>query len=91
MAGMTERTHDVSGYAVIIEQGEVGYGAYAPELPGVGVAGDSVEEVERLIREAVALHLQSLRAHGVPGATTVGGRRHRRHGARGLILRADLP
>jgi predicted RNase H-like HicB family nuclease len=66
MAGMTERTHDVSGYAVIIEQGEVGYGAYAPELPGVGVAGDSVEEVERLIREAVALHVESLRVHGEP-------------------------
>jgi predicted RNase H-like HicB family nuclease len=56
----------VSGYAVIIERGETGYGAYAPELPGVGVVGDSIEEVERLISEAVALHLESLRAHGEP-------------------------
>ena len=40
----------MSGYAVIIEQGETGYGAYAPELPGVGVA----------------LHVESLRAHGEP-------------------------
>jgi predicted RNase H-like HicB family nuclease len=56
----------VSGYAVIIERGETGYGAYAPELPGVGVAGETVEEVERLIREAVALHVESLRAHGEP-------------------------
>jgi len=41
-------------------------GAYAPELPGLGVVGDSVEEVERLIREAVPLHIESLRAHGEP-------------------------
>ena len=56
----------MSGYAVIIERGETGYGAYAPELPGLGVVGDSVEEVERLIREAVPLHIESLRAHGEP-------------------------
>jgi predicted RNase H-like HicB family nuclease len=56
----------VSGYAVIIEQGETSFGAYAPELPGLGVAGDSLEEVERLIREAIPLHIESLRAHGEP-------------------------
>jgi predicted RNase H-like HicB family nuclease len=56
----------VSGYAVIIERSGTGYGAYAPELPGVGVVGDTLDEVERLIREAIALHLQSLREHGEP-------------------------
>jgi len=56
----------VSGYAVIIERSGSGYGAYAPELPGVGVVGDTIEEAERLIREAIALHLESLRAHGEP-------------------------
>jgi len=56
----------VSGYAVIIERSSTGYGAYTPELPGVGVVGDSIEEVERLIREAVTLHLESLREHGEP-------------------------
>jgi predicted RNase H-like HicB family nuclease len=63
----------VSGYAVIIEQGETGYGAYAPELPGLGVAGDSIEEVERLIREAIPLHIEGLRANGdpVPPPSTV--------------------
>jgi predicted RNase H-like HicB family nuclease len=63
----------VSGYAVIIEAGETGYGAYAPELPGLGVAGSSIEEVERLIREAIPLHIESLRAHGdpVPSPSTV--------------------
>ena len=35
--------------------------------------GDSIEEVERLIREAIPLHIESLRAHGepVPPPTTV--------------------
>ena len=63
----------MSGYAVIIEQGGTSYGAYAPELPGLGVAGDSIEEVERLIREAIPLHIESLRAHGdpVPPPSTV--------------------
>jgi predicted RNase H-like HicB family nuclease len=63
----------VRGYAIVIERGENSYGAYAPELPGLGVAGDSIEEVERLIREAIPLHIESLRAHGdpVPPPTTV--------------------
>jgi predicted RNase H-like HicB family nuclease len=56
----------VSGYAVIIERGDGSFGAYVPELPGVGVVGESVEEVERLAREAIGLHLESLRAHGDP-------------------------
>ncbi len=57
---------DVTGYAVLIERSKTGYGAYAPELPGVGVVGDTLEEVDRLIREAIVLHLESLRAHGEP-------------------------
>lgn len=63
----------MSGYAVIIEQGETSFGAYVPELPGLGVAGDSVEEVKRLIREAIPLHIESLRARGdpVPPPSTV--------------------
>lgn len=63
----------MSGYAVIIEQGGSSFGAYAPELPGLGVAGNSLEEVERLIREAIPLHIESLRAHGdpVPAPSTV--------------------
>ena len=63
----------MSGYAVIIEHGDSSFGAYTPELPGLGVAGDSLEEVERLIREAIPLHIESLRAHGdpVPPPSTV--------------------
>jgi len=79
------------GHRQVLHPDQAWHGDRGGQAERRRAAGDSVEEAERLIHEAVALHLQSLRAHGEPGATTVGGRRHRRHGARGLILRADLP
>ncbi len=52
-------------YVVVIERAEDGgYGAFVPDLPGCVAAGDSREEAERLIREAINLHLESLREHG---------------------------
>ena len=51
-------------YAVVIEKGPESFGAYAPDLPGCAVAGDSREEVIQLIQEAIELHLQSLKEHG---------------------------
>jgi len=51
-------------YAVVIEEGPESFGAYAPDLPGCAVAGNSREEVVRLIQEAIELHIQSLREHG---------------------------
>lgn len=53
-------------YAVIIERGEQNYGAYLPDLPGCVAVGDTVEEVERLIKEAVELHIQGMREDGLP-------------------------
>ena len=49
-------------------------GAYCPDLPGVGVVGDTRDEVEQLVREAIALHLGGLRQAGeeIPTPTTVG-------------------
>lgn len=34
--------------------------AYCPDLPGVGVIGDTKAEVEQLIREAISFHLDGL-------------------------------
>ena len=53
-------------YTVVIEKTGNGYSAYAPDLPGCIAAGDSVAEVEELIREAMILHVESLRDHGDP-------------------------
>ena len=60
-------------YAVIYEQSGTGYGAYVPDLPGCVATGKTIEETERLIREAIELHIESLRKHGdpVPPPTTV--------------------
>ena len=60
-------------YAVVFEKGSTGYGAYVPDLPGCVAVGKSLARVQRLIREAVELHLESLREHGerVPQPTTV--------------------
>ena len=54
-------------YLIIFEQGaDGGWGAYAPDLPGLGVVADSREGAEELIREGVALHLKGLREDGLP-------------------------
>ena len=53
-------------YLIIIEQGETGFGAYAPDVPGCVAVGDTREEVEREMREALAMHLQAMREDHEP-------------------------
>ena len=53
-------------YAIIIEKSENNYGAWAPDLPGCVAVGDTVEEVEQLMREAIELHLAGMREDGDP-------------------------
>jgi predicted RNase H-like HicB family nuclease len=56
----------MSEYLVIIEHEGDSWGAYCPDLPGVGVVADTREELDRLIREAIAFHLDGLRQAGDP-------------------------
>jgi len=42
---------------VIIEKGENSYGAYSPDVPGCVAVGDTREEVEQLMKEALQEHL----------------------------------
>jgi predicted RNase H-like HicB family nuclease len=53
-------------YLVVIEKGRNSFGAYVPDLPGCVVVGETREEVLQLIREAVELHVSSMREHGDP-------------------------
>ena len=53
-------------YVVIYEHVKEGWGAWIPDLPGCVAAGDTREEVEQLIREAIEAHIESLREHGEP-------------------------
>lgn len=54
----------MSEYLVVIEHEADSWGAYCPDLPGLGVVADTRAEVEQLIREAVAFHLEGLREAG---------------------------
>ena len=47
-------------YLVIVENGKTNYGAYVPDLPGCVAVGETRREVMKLIREGIALHLESL-------------------------------
>ncbi len=51
-------------YLVIYEKGVSGWGAYAPDLPGLGVAGSTLEEVKDLMREAMEFHIEGMKQHG---------------------------
>ena len=58
-------------YIAVIEQTGNGYGAYLPDLPGCIAAGDTLEETEQLIREAVVYHVEAMRENGDPVPTRV--------------------
>lgn len=51
-------------YLVVIEKGENSFGAYVPDLPGCAVVAETREEALQLIREAVELHVATLREQG---------------------------
>lgn len=53
-------------YTVIVEQGDTGWGAHVPDLPGCIAAAESRDEVLELIREAMELHVQGLEEDGLP-------------------------
>ena len=53
-------------YLVVVEKGLDSYGAHLPDLPGCVAVGSTEEEVLKLIREAMELHLADLRRTGQP-------------------------
>ena len=54
-------------YVVVIERANDGsFSAYVPDLPGCVSSGDTEDEVRTMIKEAVELHIDSLRSHGEP-------------------------
>ena len=53
-------------YLVVIEHEGDAWGAFCPDLPGVGVVAGSRAEVEQLVRGAVAFHLEGLARAGEP-------------------------
>ena len=56
----------MSTWTVVYEQTATGWSAFVPALSGVVAAGATRAEAERLIGEAIALHLQGLAEDGLP-------------------------
>jgi len=52
-------------YAIVIEVAGANLAAYVPDLPGCIATGKTRREVERLIRDAIELHLEGLREDGL--------------------------
>ena len=51
-------------YLVVIEKGPKSYGAYVPDLPGCVAVGKSRRQAQRLIHQAIELHLHAMRDAG---------------------------
>ena len=53
-------------YAVVFQQTPNNYGAYVPDVPGCISTGKTWEEMQAMIREALAFHIEDLLEQGEP-------------------------
>jgi predicted RNase H-like HicB family nuclease len=59
-------------YLIVIERTKTGFSAYSPDLPGCVAAAATRDAVEREMTEAIAFHVEGLKAEGldVPSPNT---------------------
>ena len=62
-------------YTVVYERAGSNYSAYVPDLPGCVACGDTLEETEQLIKEAIELYVEALLEDdkAIPDPTTTAG------------------
>ena len=53
-------------FLIVIEKTETNYSAYAPDLPGCIATGNTVEETEKNMYEAIEYHLEGLKEDNLP-------------------------
>ena len=53
-------------FLIIIETAGSNFSAYSPDLPGCIATGDTREETERNMLEAVQMHIEGLREDNLP-------------------------
>jgi predicted RNase H-like HicB family nuclease len=53
-------------YAIVIEMADGNYSAHVPDLPGCVATGETVEAIEREIRNAIRFHIEGLQDDGLP-------------------------
>ncbi|MEO7020029.1 MAG: type II toxin-antitoxin system HicB family antitoxin [Ktedonobacteraceae bacterium] len=47
-------------FSIVIEKAEGNYSAYSPDLPGCIAVGDTIEEVQRNMEEAMLFHIEGM-------------------------------
>jgi antitoxin HicB len=50
----------------LMPEEEGGYTVTVPSLPGCVTYGSTVDEAVEMAKEAIALHIETLKAHGLP-------------------------
>ncbi len=64
---MSTYRQQADGYLLLIEGGPPSnYSAWSPDVPGCVATGATLEQCEREMREALALHLEALATGGEP-------------------------
>ena len=52
-------------YLIVIEKTETGYSAYSPDVPGCISVGETREEIEQNMQEALAFHIDGMKLEGL--------------------------
>lgn len=52
-------------FLVVIEKANGNYSAYCPDLPGCAATGDTYEQAEAAMHEALRMHLEGLEEDGL--------------------------
>ncbi len=53
-------------FLVVIEKANGNYSAYSPDLPGCVATGDTREQTEQHMHEAIRMHVDGLLEDGLP-------------------------
>ncbi|HVA89717.1 MAG TPA: type II toxin-antitoxin system HicB family antitoxin [Chloroflexota bacterium] len=59
----------IDGYRIVYEHGPTSWGAYSDDLPGCIAVARSRAAVERRMRAAIAVHLESMARDHAPAAS----------------------
>ena len=63
---MTMKRQRIREYVAILEHAPGNWSAYSPDVPGCVATGKTRAEVERNFQEALAFHIEGLKAEGLP-------------------------
>ena len=55
----------MKNYLVVIEPTKNGFSAYSPDIPGCVAAGKTRAATEKLMRGAIAMHIDGMREDGL--------------------------